>query len=201
MEKKSIIIIGAGLAGLSTGYYSQVNGYKTQIFEMQNKPGGVCVSWKRNGYSFDYAVHNIFGFSSEPTKTVENQLWRELGAFGDSGVYTFEEFVQVEDNGKTFTAYGDVDRLERHLKELAPNDAKLIEEFTGTIRKLRGQDIFGAMFGGWGAKLKMLPFMNTLMKYGKMSLKDFAEKFSDPFLRKAFPTIQYDLEGVPVLCL
>jgi phytoene dehydrogenase-like protein len=45
MSDKSIIIIGAGLAGLSTGCYAQMNGYKTQIFEMQNKPGGVCVSW------------------------------------------------------------------------------------------------------------------------------------------------------------
>jgi len=39
MPSKSIIIIGAGLAGLSTGCYSQMNGYKTRIFEMQNKPG------------------------------------------------------------------------------------------------------------------------------------------------------------------
>ena len=64
MSDKSIIIIGAGLAGLSTGCYAQMNGYKTQIFEMQNKPGGVCVSWQRKGYSFDYAVHNVFGIST-----------------------------------------------------------------------------------------------------------------------------------------
>ena len=32
MEDKSIIIIGAGLAGMSTGCYAQMNGYKTKIF-------------------------------------------------------------------------------------------------------------------------------------------------------------------------
>jgi phytoene dehydrogenase-like protein len=41
MEQKSIIIIGAGIAGLSAGCYGQMNGYRTQIFEMHNKPGGV----------------------------------------------------------------------------------------------------------------------------------------------------------------
>jgi monoamine oxidase len=47
MAEKSIITIGAGLAGLSAGCYAQMNGYKTQIFEMHDLPGGLCPSWKR----------------------------------------------------------------------------------------------------------------------------------------------------------
>jgi phytoene dehydrogenase-like protein len=77
MTSKSMIIIGAGLAGLATGTYSQMNGYKTKIFEMQEKPGGVCVSWKRKGYTFDYAVHNVFGITPN---SVNNNMWQELGA-------------------------------------------------------------------------------------------------------------------------
>ena len=38
MEEKSIIIIGAGMAGLSAGCYAQMNGYKTRIFELHNNP-------------------------------------------------------------------------------------------------------------------------------------------------------------------
>ena len=45
----SIIIIGGGFAGLSAGIYGQMNGYKTTIYEMHNKPGGLCTSWKRKG--------------------------------------------------------------------------------------------------------------------------------------------------------
>ena len=45
----------------------------------------------------------------------------------------------------------------------------------------------------------MLPLMGALMKYSKITLKDYAEKFSDPFLRKAFATIQYDIPEVPVV--
>ena len=200
MAEKSIIIIGAGLAGLSTGCYSQMNGYKTQIFEMQNKPGGVCVSWKRNDYNFDYAVHNVFGVSPKPTGTLYNKIWQELGALKGTNAYAFNEFVQVEDvNGKAFIVYSDIEKLEKHMKGLSPADTKLIEEFTKAIRKFRGKDVFGAMFGGVGAKLKILPLMSSFMKYGKINLKEYAQKFTDPFLKKVFSTIQYDIEEVPTI--
>jgi phytoene dehydrogenase-like protein len=199
---KSILIIGAGLAGLSTGCYGQMNGYKTKIFEAQSNPGGVCVLWKRKGYSFDYAVHNIFGVTTNPTNqnSVYAQVWKELGALKGTEAYSFTEFVQVEDpNGKTLTVYTDLDKLEQHLKELSPSDSKLIEDFIKTAKKLEGYDLFSAMTGGAGAKIKMLPLMSTLMKYSKILLKDYSEQFTDPFLHKAFPTIQYDLQEVPVL--
>ena len=200
MSEKSIIIIGAGLAGLSTGCYAQMNRYKTQIFEMQNKPGGVCVSWQRKGYSFDYAVHNVFGISTKPTGSLYNQIWEELKALEGTSAFAFKEFVQVEDaNGKVFTVYSNVQKLEKHLKELSPADGKLIDEFTQTVRKFSGKDLFAAMFGGAVTKLKMLPLMRSIMKYSKVNLEDYAKKFSDPFLRKAFSTIQYDLNGIPVI--
>lgn len=178
-----------------------MNGYKTKILEMQDKPGGVCVSWKRKGYSFDYAAHNIFGVSTNPAnKNIYTQVWQELGALKGTEAYSFKEFVQVEDpSGKTLTVYTDLDKLERHLKELSPADSKLIAEFIKAAKRFEGNDLFSAMTGGAGAKLKMLPLMSSLMKYSKITLKDYGQQFSDPFLRKAFPTIQYDILDVPVL--
>jgi phytoene dehydrogenase-like protein len=200
MSEKEIIIIGAGLAGLSTGCYAQMNGYKSRIFEMQNKPGGVCVSWKRKGYTFDYAVHNVFGISTKPMGSLYNQIWQELGALRGSSAYGFSEFVQVEDtNGRTFTVYSDIEKLEKHMKDLSPADEKLIIEFTQAVRRFAGRDVFAAMFGGIGTKLKMLPLMGSLMKYSKITLREYAQKFSDSFLRKAFSTIQYDIDEVPVI--
>ena len=194
MPNKSMIIIGAGLAGLATGCFGQMNGYKTKIFEMQEKPGGVCVSWKRNGYTFDYAVHNVFGVTQN---SVNNRLWQELGALQGLRTHSFEEFVQVEDpTGKVLTVYTDLEKLEKHLKELSPIDKKLIDEYINTVRWFSGYDLFAALSGGMGTKIKMLPLMGQLMKYSKITLKDYAEKFVDPFLRKAFATIQYDIPDV-----
>ena len=50
MASKSVIIIGAGIAGLSAGCYAQMNGYTSRIFEMHDKPGGLCTAWKRGIY-------------------------------------------------------------------------------------------------------------------------------------------------------
>ena len=53
MTDKSIMITGAGIAGLSAGCYAQMDGYRTQIFELHNIPGGLCTAWKRQGYVCD----------------------------------------------------------------------------------------------------------------------------------------------------
>ena len=36
------IIVGAGISGLAAGCYAQVNGYQTQIFEIHDRPDGLC---------------------------------------------------------------------------------------------------------------------------------------------------------------
>jgi thioredoxin reductase len=35
-DDRSIIIIGAGIAGLAAGCYGQMNGYHTEIFELHD---------------------------------------------------------------------------------------------------------------------------------------------------------------------
>jgi phytoene dehydrogenase-like protein len=197
MEQQSMIIIGAGLGGLSAGCYGQMNGYQTKIFERQPNGGGVCVSWKRKGYIFDYAVHNLFGTAPG---TSDYNMWKELGALEGLQTYSFKEFVQVEHpNGKTFTVFTDLDKLQKHMMDLSISDKQKIGEFVKACRRFRGYDLFAAMTGGVGAKLRLLPVLRSVMKYSKITTENFAQSFSDPFLRKAFATIQYDLHGVPVL--
>ena len=57
MANRKVIIIGAGIAGLSAGCYLQMNGYDTEIFELHTKPGGLCAWWKRKGYTIDGCIH------------------------------------------------------------------------------------------------------------------------------------------------
>jgi len=42
--EESMIIVGAGIAGLSTGCYARMNGYETTILEMHNTPGGLSAA-------------------------------------------------------------------------------------------------------------------------------------------------------------
>jgi phytoene dehydrogenase-like protein len=54
-----MIIIGARIAGLSAGCYGQMNGYRTQILEIHNKPGSCGTSWNRKGYTIDGCMHDV----------------------------------------------------------------------------------------------------------------------------------------------
>jgi protoporphyrinogen oxidase len=54
--EKSMIIVGAGIAGISAGCYARMNGYKTTILEMHSIPGGLCTAWKRKGFTFDIST-------------------------------------------------------------------------------------------------------------------------------------------------
>ena len=130
--EKSIIIIGAGIAGLSAGCYGQMNGYKTKIFEMHTIPGGLCTSWKRKGYTIDGCYE--WWYRSNPGGGFY-QMWEELGVVQGRPVVHQEESVRVEgEGGKTLILYTDLDRLEQHLKELAPEDNDNIDELIDSAR-------------------------------------------------------------------
>jgi phytoene dehydrogenase-like protein len=58
---KKVVIIGAGISGLSAGCYAAMNGYQAEIYEAHTLPGGLCTSWKRKGYTIDGSCHWVVG--------------------------------------------------------------------------------------------------------------------------------------------
>ena len=88
-DNKSIIIIGAGVAGLAAGCYAQMNGFRSKIFELHDLPGGLCTAWERKGYVFDGCIHYLFG-SGEGQPF--NVMWRELGAVQDRDFVHHQEY-------------------------------------------------------------------------------------------------------------
>jgi phytoene dehydrogenase-like protein len=199
MAEKSIIIIGAGLAGLSAGCYAQMNGYKTQIFEMHNLPGGLCTSWKRKGYTFDGCIHYMMGSRSGTF----HRFYEELGAVQGRRVVDHKELIRVEGSGgKVWTVYSDLDRLEQHLRELSPADAGLINELCTTARHLLRFEAPEKPMEWMGPLdmlkfLKHMPALRAMGKYSKISMQDYATRFKDPFLRKVFP-LMMGIPGMPM---
>ena len=191
---KATIIIGAGIAGLSAGCYGQMNGYRTQVFEMQTKPGGVCTTWKRKGYKIDGCLHWLTG--SGPGE-VFYRMWEELGVVQGRSFVDHDEYARIVGaGGDVLIVYSDVDRLERHMKELAPKDTDVIEEFTQGIRKAvrfpipyeKAPELWGPA-DGLGLAFKMAPFLGFMRKWGKTTISEFAQRFRNPFLREAFPLV------------
>lgn len=192
---KSIIIIGAGMGGMAAGIYGQMNGFDTRIFEMHYLPGGQCASWQRKGYTFDACIHHLMGCSPQ---TSIHQIWSEIGAMPRDLVYTQECVSVVSPDGKVFNDYYDPDRLAEHLLELAPLDAKVIHDYIEGIKPFAKYDFMGQlMVGNKRGFLKQVPGILKSFKWFKPTMADFAKRFSDPFLQKAFPLLEYSMPSCP----
>lgn len=202
---KSIIIIGAGVAGLAAGCYAQMNGYDSQIFELHNLPGGLCTAWARRGYVFDGCIHYLFG--SGPGQPY-HRLWEELGAVQGRRMINHDELTRVCDpHGETLIVYSDPGRLAAHMKELAPIDAPRIDELAQGIHQLMGFDLSimqqkpkPLMTGlDWAHMGRyMLPYILPLARWGMVSARDFAHRCQDPFLRMAIPQM-FGWPDIPML--
>jgi phytoene dehydrogenase-like protein len=194
---KSIIIIGAGMGGLAAGIFGQINGYQTHIFEMHTKPGGQCASWQRKGYIFDACIHHFFG--REPGSSVY-QLWHEIGAMPREMVTIEECTAVVSPDGKMFLDYYDLGKLKNTLLKLSPADAKAIEQYIVAIKAFAGSKMGEMMMSGsFWTMMAHLPSMLSLQKWSKMSMGTFAERFSDPFLKRAFALLIYSEPTHPVV--
>ncbi len=191
---KSIAIIGAGIAGLAAGCYAQMNGYQSHIFELHDLPGGLCTAWDRKGYTFDGCLHYLFG--SAPGQPFY-RIWEELGAVQKRPMIHHTEFMRViGSDGKTLIGYCDPDRLAAHIKQLSPADAELADDLAEAVRVFLDFDMSilqaqprALMNANDGLALgkRMLPFTLPLIRWAGVSAAEFAQRFQDPFLRRAMP--------------
>lgn len=56
-NKKRILILGAGLGGLSAAWHLRRKGIDCHVFEKETEVGGLCRSKRINGFVFDYDGH------------------------------------------------------------------------------------------------------------------------------------------------
>lgn len=187
MHGKDILIIGGGIGGLAAGCYAQMNGYETRIYEMHDKPGGVCTSWSRKGYTIDGCIHWLYG--AGPASRLYT-IWQEVGVVPDQPLVLYDEFISIrEPSGKAFTLYTDLDRLEAHMKALSPADSALIDSYIRAIRRFGEVELFAIpLYAPWDW-VKQMPRIPDMITWGRMTMEDFAAKFRDPFLRQVFPLI------------
>jgi len=94
MTDKRIIILGAGLSGLSAAWHLQKKGIDCPVFEAQDQPGGLCRSKEADGFVFDYCGH-LLHFKHEYTfRLVKNLLGDNLCRHKrDSRIYFDSQFT------------------------------------------------------------------------------------------------------------
>ena len=108
MEKtKKAIILGAGPAGVITGWLLSRRGWKVDILEKQKMVGGMCRSWKWNKYILDTGPH-IF---HTPDKKLWNFWNKNFGKLLYKGKYWSKNVLKDKDfitNGEKIVITGGV---------------------------------------------------------------------------------------------
>jgi phytoene dehydrogenase-like protein len=136
--RKRVLVIGAGIAGLSAASYLQRNDFDTEIVELHDKPGGLCSAWTRNGFTFDGCIHWLMG--SGPSSYL-HRLWEELGA-GSLSYIEWDKYIVVRlPDGDSFTLYTDPDSLEAEIIRLGPEDGAFARLLSAKIKEAAKADM------------------------------------------------------------
>ncbi len=81
------IVIGAGISGLSFGYFSKK---PFIIFEKENTVGGLCKSVKDTGFTFDYSGHFIHIKDKKIKSLIEKLIGKKLLTVKRNSVILFD---------------------------------------------------------------------------------------------------------------
>lgn len=186
---KKIVIIGGGIAGLSAGIYARKAGFEAEIYEKNSVPGGNCSGWRRGDYYIDNCIHWMTGTKAN---TFQHRIWEEVGAFGSQAeIIKRESFYSSEYEGEVVTLWRDLERTEKEMLELSPEDEKEIRKFIKYVKLAEviqapmenPQDMIN-IFKDIHSTVTGPDLVRALVEYGRMSLETLSHKFKHPLLQK-----------------
>jgi prolycopene isomerase len=183
-----VIVIGAGMGGLSCGTLLAKKGLRVLICEQSSKAGGYCVNFKRHGFTFAPAVHylNEFGPNSQMKE-----------AFETLGLPPEIEFCPQDPQRRIITPYfqltlsTDIDRFEEDLIRLFPKEKLSIhaymEELKTLVKNIEGLSIKSLDLISHKEKLQLLYKLiriPQIFRYrGKTGQAVLDSFFKDPLLK------------------
>ncbi len=194
-KRKTIVIIGAGVAGLSAGIYAEQHGFHAILLEKNPSVGGMCTGWYRKGYYLDGCIHWLTGTKEG---TLLNRMWKNLGAIDkQEDIMYLDSWGTYEYQGQKVTMWRDLDRAEREWKELSPVDSKMIHKFFKMVRDFGKVELpldlplsMMPLFRKLELGLRVLSVWPSYLLTMKMSCEKFAAKFKSPAIRFALTKCQ-----------
>ncbi|MDO5292908.1 MAG: FAD-dependent oxidoreductase [bacterium] len=126
MDTYDVIIIGAGISGLTAAALLSNKNRKVALFDAQNKPGGSCGIFKRNGVTFEQGAAMFYGFGESgfnPHRYVFNALHTPITMIHHKELYA----IQYGNQQIVFPE--SVDEFVKELSMIFPEEKKGIERF------------------------------------------------------------------------
>lgn len=128
--KYDVIIIGAGLGGLTAGAKLAKEGKKVLMIEQHSQPGGCATTFKRKNYTLEVGLHEMDGPSPRDMK---NRIFTELEVFNNVEFIKVPEFYHFLSSHLEITIPPDSAAAITVLKEKFPEESAGIDAFFNQI--------------------------------------------------------------------
>lgn len=157
-DKYDVIIIGAGIGGLTCGCYLAKAGMKVLIVEQHHTVGGYCTSFKRGGFVFDAGVHAL-GSCREDGKI--GTVLKELNLNGKLQFHRINTLDTICSKDINISINSNFLNTLNELKSKFPLESKNLQKFTEYILNLNLEKIFVKEY----YRLKKNTFYDLLCEY------------------------------------
>ena len=173
--KYDVIIIGAGLGGLTSGAVLAKKGKKVLMLEQHNIPGGCATTFKHRDYKVEVGLHMIDGLDSGDPK---RKLFEDLGVLDNMEFIRIPEFYSLITPGGEIVIPDDMEKAKQLLCSKYPEESEGVVEYFRIISVLRKEGNYLPR-NKWKLlmSLPVLPFrMSNLLKDEKTSVGDLMDR-------------------------
>jgi phytoene desaturase len=186
-KQRTAVIAGAGIGGITTALYLSKNGYRVNVYEKNESPGGRCGQITREGFRFDVGATMMLmpEVYREVFQSLDLKLEKELEVTEMDDLYT----IRFDDGSKlVFTT--DEKRMEEQLEKFEKGSFKKSQEYVAAgykLYKMGFDKLIGRNF------LRMVDFINLRNALLLVKLKTYISHsrytrrfFKDPRLQMAY---------------
>ncbi len=185
MTAPTAIVIGSGFGGLAAAIRLSCKGYRVQVLEKLDAPGGRASVFRQDGFTFD----------AGPTIITAPQLLEELWSLcgrqmaDDITLKPMEPFYRLRfDDGSWFDYSGDDETMRREIARFNPADLPGYERFIEAAEqacRLGFDELGGVPFNSLSDLAAAIPSL-IRMKAWQSLYSLVASHISDPKLRIVF---------------
>jgi prolycopene isomerase len=133
MEHRDVVVIGAGLAGLSAAAHLAKDGQRPLVLEHHSVPGGFAHEFTRRGFRFEVALHALDG--AGPGGWLYGML-KQLGVLDRIELKRLDPLYRVRLPDFELTAHADMNDYRRELIDLFPGESEGIAGFLDAVQRV-----------------------------------------------------------------
>lgn len=186
-EKKKIVIVGAGMAGLTAAAYLSREDHDVLLLDKNDRCGGLVNTFEHNGFFFDSGPRAFVNSG------MVKPMLKDLGVDWD---YLENKIsIGIEDKFLTVDSMDSIEEYKRILCELYPDNIEDIEKITRVILELSGYtrvlyEFDNPNFVDFKSDIKFIfkklipwtiKFLNALRKMNQFEtpMEEFLAEYSD----------------------